>query len=75
MVEQELFELSPLTDDEQRLVLAYERIGVPLDKLAYTAEFDRLVQMVGKPDTLDEKYFAYQRLLNLRKRSRLPRIF
>jgi hypothetical protein len=75
MAEEELFELPPLTDEEQRLIDAYEKIGVPLDKLAYTPEFDRLIQMLGKPNTLDEKYLVFQRLLSLRKRSRLPRIY
>ena len=75
MADEELFELPPLTDEEQRLIAAYERLGVPVDKLAYTAEFDRLIQMLGKPDTLDEKYLVFQRLLSLRKRSRLPQIY
>ena len=75
MGDEELFELPPLTDEEQRIVDAYERIGVPVDKLAYTPDFDRLIQMLGKPDTADEKYLVFQRLLSLRKRSRLPTIY
>ncbi len=75
MADEELFELPPLSDEEQRLVDAYEKIGVPVDKLPYSAEFDRLIQMLGKPETMDEKYLVFQRLLSLRKRSRLPRIY
>lgn len=75
MNEDELFELPPLTEEEQRLIDAYVRIGIPVDRLAYTAEFDRLVKMLGKPNTLDEKYLVFQRLLSLRKRARLPRIY
>jgi hypothetical protein len=75
MADEELFEIPPLSEDEQRLVEAYERIGVPVDKLPYTPEFDRLIKMLGKPETMDEKYFVFQRLLSLRKRSRLPHIY
>ena len=75
MADNELFELPPLTDEEQRLIDAYERIGVPVDKLAYTPEFDRLVELLGKDNTMNEKFFVFQRLLSLRKRSRLPRIY
>ena len=74
MGDKELFEVPPLTDEEQRLVDAYEKIGVPVDKLAYSADFDRIIEMLGKPSTLNEKYLVFQRLLSLRKRSRLPRL-
>jgi hypothetical protein len=74
MADEELFELPPLTDEEQRIVDAYEKIGVPVDKLAYSPEFDRIIEMLGKPKTDNEKYLVFQRLLSLRKRSRLPRL-
>ena len=38
-------------------------------------EFDRIIQMLGKPDTANEKYLVFQRLLSLRKRARLPRAY
>lgn len=75
MTEEEIFHIPPLTDEEERLVYAYEKIGAPWEKLAYSEEFDRIIKMLGKPDTMDEKYLVFQRLLSLQKRGRLPRIY
>jgi hypothetical protein len=56
-------------------VEAYVAIGVPLDRLPYTAEFDRLLMvvnyLVGRPATHLE---VWTELISLRKRGRLPRV-
>ncbi|MBX9681212.1 MAG: hypothetical protein K2X38_20850 [Gemmataceae bacterium] len=75
MTVRELFPLPPLSAEDEKLIEAYLKVGKPVDKLAYTEEFDRLVEMVsGRTHSLDEKYLLFQRLLSLRKRARLPRL-
>jgi hypothetical protein len=73
--EEKILNLPPLSQEDQSLIDAYVNIGRPVDQLPYTKEFDRLVKALGKPETAEEKYRVYQRLLNLRKRARLPRIY
>lgn len=66
------WDLPPLDPQDQRLVEAYLRVGRPVDKLPYTPEFDRLCRLVGADDSDEARYLVFQRLLNLRKSSRLP---
>jgi hypothetical protein len=68
------WEAPPLTPEDERLVDAYIRSGLALDELAYTQAFEDLVKSMGRAPTLDELHWAYKRLLNLRKRGRLPRL-
>lgn len=75
MNDDEFFDLPPLTEEEQRLIDAYVQIGKPVDRLPYSNDFDRLIKKLGKPNSMDEKYLVFQRLLSLRKRARLPRIY
>lgn len=63
-----------LTGIEMNLIREYEKISRPLDALAYTEEFDRLVKAAGLDDTVQDKHRAFTMLLNLRKRGRLPRL-
>lgn len=63
-----------LTKEESRLVREYAKSTRPLDALAYTEEFDELVVSAGFENTLEDKHRAYTKLLNLRKRGRLPRL-
>jgi hypothetical protein len=64
-----------LSSDDQKLVDAYVLVGRPLDQLPYTQEFDRLMKVIGFENaTEDDKYMAFQRLLQLRKKGRLPRL-
>lgn len=64
----------PLDSEDQRLVDAYVHVGKPLDQIVYTSDFDRLVKMLNLPDTADQKHLVYRRLLQLRKRGRLPQL-
>lgn len=68
------WETTPANADDQALIDAYERVGVPLDALAYTPEFRRLVDSLGL-DSANESELrrVYLRLLGLRKRGLLPR--
>lgn len=75
MPEEKILNLPPLSEEDQRLIDAYLQVGRPVDQLPYSQEFDRLIKMLGKPETSDEKYLVFQRLLGLRKRARLPRIY
>ena len=63
-----------LDPQDQRLVNAYLQISLPLDALPYTEQFRTLVTQAGL-DSSDESvmHSAYLRLMNLRKRGRLPR--
>lgn len=66
----------PLDQQDQAIVEAYLKIGVPLDSLAYTKEFKRLVKAAGLNENNDaELGRVYRRLLTLRKQARLPRSY
>lgn len=71
----EIWDVPPLTPDDQRLVDAYREVGRPVDQLPYTTDFDKLMQHLGKSSADNsERQFVFQRLLQLRKKGRLPRI-
>jgi hypothetical protein len=72
--EDDFLDLPPLSSEDQVLLDLYVATGKPLDQLPYTTEFDGLVTRLGGGDGLDQKYRVFQRLLNLRKRGRLPRV-
>lgn len=62
----------PLTDEDKKLIDAYESAGKPLDRLPYTSEFDQLAKDVGAAQSKKEKHKVFLRLLHLRKASLLP---
>ena len=68
------WEAPELSSEDQRLVSEYKALGRPLDDLAYTEDFEKLVKDLGYPDTLQAKHAVFQRLLRLRKKGRLPRL-
>ncbi len=63
-----------LSDEERALIRAYAEVGRPIDDLAYTPDFDKLVQKAGLGSDQEAKHKAFRQLLNLRKRGRLPRL-
>jgi hypothetical protein len=65
----------PLSAEDERLVEAYERIGVPLDALPYTKEFKSLVERLGVEDSETKMHEIWLRLLMLRKKGQLPRTY
>jgi hypothetical protein len=68
------WQTAPISGEDQALVDAYERLGVPLDALAYTPEFRELAKSLGIDSSQDpELRKVYLRLLTLRKRGLLPR--
>jgi hypothetical protein len=67
--------VEPLDAADERLVDAYRRIGVSLDALAYTDEFDKLCEEVSGHSDRATQRATYKRLLSLRKRGRLPRVY
>jgi len=73
------FEWQPgvlMSTEDQAVVHAYEAVGVPLDALAYTEEFKRLVAEAGEDPTRDVALRrVYRKLLALRKRGLLPRLY
>jgi hypothetical protein len=64
-----------LSQEDQRLVDTYLRIGRPIDDLAYSDDFDRLFDEYKMGGSTLSKYDVYRRLLALRKIARLPRIY
>ena len=65
----------PLDSADQQLVSAYTRVGVPVDELPYTEEFEEIVSQVSPTNqNEDEKHRIFKRLLTLRKQGRLPRV-
>lgn len=63
-----------LTDHDRELIRVYEVVGRPVDDLAYTPEFDQLMEKLGEEPTQERKHVIFGRLQNLRKRGRLPRL-
>jgi hypothetical protein len=65
---------SPLSAEDQQLVDAYAQLRRPLDDLAYTLEFQELVEALKGEASLANLHTVYKRLLTLRKMGRLPRL-
>lgn len=63
----------PKADED--LIRAYREIGRSVDDLAYTPEFDRLVDLYARAGHPADKYQVFRRLLILRKSGLLPRLF
>ncbi|MEM9881885.1 MAG: hypothetical protein AAF800_03070 [Planctomycetota bacterium] len=75
-IEEFNWESPPLGQQDQALVEAYQRIGVPLDSLAYTEKFLELVREAElNPNEMEDLRHTYRRLLGLRKRGLLPRLY
>ncbi len=74
MTEDDFLELPPLSTEDKNIVEAYREVGCPVDQLPYSPEFDELMRHLGKPDSASEKFAVYQRLIQLRKRGRIPHL-
>ena len=67
--------LPTLSPEDQKIVDAYVQVGTPVDQLPYTEDFNKLMRKLNEAEASDErKYQVFQRLLQLRKKARLPRI-
>ena len=68
---------SPTLDQaDQLLIDEYERLGIPLDALAYTPEFKELVHRIGGDENRESVLrTTFLRLLALRKKGVLPRLY
>ena len=62
-----------LNDSDYRLIQLYQREGMPLDRLPYTAEFERIFAGMQQASDSRDRAAIYQRLLYIRKSGRLPR--
>ena len=71
--EPEIFEPDGLSADDHRLIDVYVRVGQPVDKLAYTAEFEALFKILTESGERRGREEIFRRLLNLRKAGRFPR--
>jgi hypothetical protein len=64
----------PLSAEDFALVEAYRTVGVPLDELPYTEDFERLMKLLQRPRTKDQMRYVWLRLISLRKRYYLPHL-
>jgi hypothetical protein len=69
-----LWDLPELSNEDQKIISAYVKVGKPLDQLPYSKDFRDLVEAMGEKPTDDRMFMVFQRLLTLRKRGRLPRL-
>jgi hypothetical protein len=63
-----------LSAEDQQLIDAYVQTRRPLDDLAYTPDFEQLVQNVKGEASMPNLHAVFRRLLTLRKMGRLPRL-
>jgi hypothetical protein len=71
------WESPPLDAEDRKLVDAYSTIGVPVDQLPYTPNFDKICQLLGFSYltlTDIERHFVFRRLIRLSSCGRLPRL-
>jgi hypothetical protein len=61
-----------LTELDIILIRAYRDVGVPVDWLPYTDEFDKIYDALKTVGDTRNKAQVFRRLLNLRKSGRLP---
>ena len=69
-----LQESPPLPPDDQRLVRLYAELGRPSVDLPYTADFAELVVRVRAAGDKRTEHEILERLFQLRKSARLPRV-
>ncbi len=62
-------------EDDLRLIHEYIRVGVPVDHLAYTEHFEKLYSGLVDKAEVPSRKDVFRRLLNLRKRGKIPRLF
>lgn len=65
---------SPLSVEDERLVRHYELTGIPVDSLITSGAFDRFCEVLRSEGESRSNEELLQRLLNLRKAGRLPRL-
>ena len=68
----DFLEMPPLTPEDQRLLDAYVQLGKSVDRLPYSPDIVKLMDLLGLPNSEQQKFQVFQRLLYLRKRGRLP---
>ncbi|MCX5662643.1 MAG: hypothetical protein NTW19_23430 [Planctomycetota bacterium] len=70
------WDAAPLSSEDEKLIEAYVQGGVALDGLAYTDTFRQVARRAGfDPNDETKLHDVYRRLLSLRKRGRLPRLY
>jgi hypothetical protein len=73
---EDILALPALSTDDQKLIEAYSKLGVPLDDLPYTEEFEQLGAGIGiDANNREGLHQIFKRLLTLRKNGRLPRVY
>ncbi len=63
-----------LTESDYRLIEVYQRVGVSLDQLPYTAAFEQIFKALEEQGEKRDRAAVFQRFLYIRKSGRLPRI-
>jgi hypothetical protein len=70
-----IWQAPPLSAEDAAFIDAYATIGRTLDELPYTADFERMMDLLQRPHDLDQMHYVFRRLLTLRKRGQLPRLY
>lgn len=71
---EDFWSVPPLSAEDQRIVGAYAQVGKSVDQLPYTNDFKELMRKLGEDPTEERMFHVFQRLLQLRKKGRLPRV-
>lgn len=58
----------------EHLISLYARVGVPLDRLPYSSELDRIVLSLSESGYAATCREVWRELVNLRKNGKLPRL-
>ncbi len=66
-------EIPPITQEEELLEQLYAALGLPLDDLPYTEEFEHLYQEFTEQFPEHDRRWVLNRLFRLRKAGLLPR--
>lgn len=61
----------PLSQDDARLKKVYATTGAPVDELPYSPEIDKLLFLLGRETTDENRHLIFHRLLNLRKSGKI----
>jgi hypothetical protein len=60
---------------QEQLARVYLQIGIPLDRLPYSLDMDRLVILVSNAEGEAAAYHkVWRKLVDLRKRGKLPKL-
>jgi len=73
-ISNDIYNEKPLSDIDELLIDLYVKTGRPVDRLAYSEDFDWIYKTLQEHGDKRTKGQVFRRLLNLRKAGWLPRL-